>query len=184
MTMDFHGELTANERLSVVASFQDQLCSYKNLVILEKPISGLITIRPKSKHSSWAPKISEYFLHHKNWSIVKDQEVLPLITKRRTTHGFTIIHSEVNRVLFAKFVYNDACIYQVLNRSDDDIIVDIHMESNRALFDPFHARESAFCAIYEKVKTKDMECARNLHARTNLLRGGFNVDFIPCEYHG
>ena len=169
--MNFHGELDAEERLDVVASFRDRVNSCENLVILEKKISHIIAVRPELQSIRWIPKLTEYFLHHRSWDIVKDPEVIPLITKRRSQIGnFMIIHSEENRALFAKFVNNDAVIYQVLARSNG-IFVDIHMESNRSLFNPFYAKDSAFRAIYEKVKMKDMECAKNLHARSNLLQG-------------
>jgi hypothetical protein len=171
ITMDFHGELDAEERLGVLASFRDRLESYDNLVVLDKIISGVLSVRPESKHSRWTPKLAEYFLHHKSWNIVKDPEVLPLITKRRNQVGnFLIIHSQEKRAIFAKVVSNDVVVYQVLSRPDG-IFVDIHMESNRSLFYPFSAKESSFRSIYEKVKKKDMECAQNLHARTNLLKG-------------
>jgi hypothetical protein len=60
----------------------------------------------------------------------------------------------------------------VLSRQDG-IFVDIHMESHRALFNPFHAKESTFYSLYEKVKRKDMIAAGVLHSRTNLLQGIF-----------
>lgn len=153
--MDFHGELDAEERLCVVTSFRDTIASYgSNLVILQKKISSTIAVRPESRQSRWSPKIGEYFLHHRSWSIVKDSEVLALITKRRSLVGnFMILHSEENRAIFAKFVNNDAVIYQVLSRSDG-VFVDLHMESNPTMFNPFTSKMSAFRAIYEKVKKK------------------------------
>ena len=184
--MDFHGELDAEERLSVVTSFRDRVAKYdNNLVILQKKISALIAVRPESKQSRWVPKLGEYFLHHRSWIIEKDPEVLALITKRRSLIGnFMILHSEENRAIFAKFVNNDAVIYQVLSRSDG-VFVDLHMESNHAMFNPFTSKTSAFREIYEKVKRKDMECAKNLHARTNLLQGkvgylSFDLDLKSC----
>ena len=163
--------MDAEQRLSVLASFKDRLNCYANIFTLEKRISGNISLRPKAKQSVWAPKLAEYFLHHKTWKIVKDPEVLPLITKRRNLVGnFMIIHSEEKRAVLAKLVNHDAVVYQVLLR-DDGILVDLHMELNPSLFNPFYAIQSQFGAIYERVKRKDMECAKNLHARTNLIQG-------------
>lgn len=171
LTLDFHGELDAEVRLSVVASLEDHLTCYDNIITLEKRISENIAVRPQSMLSPWIPKFAEYFLHHRSWTIVKDAEVLPLITKRRNLVGnFMIIHSEDSRAVFAKFVNHDVVVYQVLLRQEG-IFVDIHMELHPSLFKPFYANESTFYKIYERVKRKDMECAKNLHARTNLLQG-------------
>lgn len=171
--MDFHGELDAEDRLGIVASFRERLDCYDNVVVLEKSISGVIAVRPKSRETLWRPRLAEYFLHHRSWSIIKDPEVLPLITKRRNLVGkFMILNSEEKRALFAKFSNGDTVVYQVLLRPEG-IFVDIHMEPNRGLFNPFFASDSTFRAIYEKVKTKDMECAKNLHARSNLIQGKF-----------
>ncbi|KAL3795130.1 hypothetical protein HJC23_007358 [Cyclotella cryptica] len=170
ITIDFHGELDAEQRLGVVASFRNILTKYPNIVVLDKKITNVIALRPESRRSTWIPKYAEYFLHHRSWNIVKDPEVIPLITKRRSQIGnFMVIHSEENRALFVKFVNGNVVVYQVLSRQDG-IFVDIHMESHRALFTPFHAKESTFYSIYEKVKKKDMMCAENLHSRTNLLQ--------------
>ena len=173
ITIDFHGELDAELRLRVIDSFKGRLRRYTNIVVLEKKISNIIALRPESRKSTWIPKYAEYFLHHRSWNIVQDPEVIPLITKRRNQIGnFMVIHSEENRALFVKLVNGDVVMYQVLSRQDE-ISVDIHMESHRALFYPFYAKESTFYSIYEKVKRKDMMCAENLHSRTNLLQGMF-----------
>lgn len=173
ITIDFHGELDTERRLGVLASLRVSLTRYANIVVLDKKISNIIALRPESRSSTWIPKFAEYFLHHRSWNIVKDPEVIPLITKRRSQIGnFMIIHSEESRALFVKFVNGNVVLYQVLSRQNG-IFVDIHMESHRALFYPFYAKESTFYSIYEKVKRKDMMCAENLHSRTNLLQGMF-----------
>jgi hypothetical protein len=175
ITMDFHGELDAEERLNIMASFRERLKCYDNIVVLEKNISRFIAVRPKSRETTWTPRLAEYFLHHRSWNIIQDPEVLPLITKRRNLVGnFMIIHSEEKRAVFAKFANDDTVVYQVLLRPEG-IFVDIHMEPKRGLFNPHSAKDSTFRAIYEKVKAKDMECAKNLHARTNLLQGNFRL---------
>jgi hypothetical protein len=173
ISIDFHGELDAEQRLGVLASFQDKLKMYSNVVVLSKSISGIIALRPESRISTWPPKhIGEYFLHHKSWDIVRDTEVLPLITRRRNQVGnFITIHSEDNRAVFAKYAQNgDVVVYQVLDRQDG-VYVDIHMECERTSFNPFYNTASTFYGIYEKVKRKDMACAKNLVSRTNLLKG-------------
>jgi hypothetical protein len=182
VTLDFHGELDAEQRLGVLASLRVTLMRYTNIVVLDKKISNTIALRPESRSSTWIPKFAEYFLHHRSWNIVQDPEVIPLITKRRNQIGnFMIIHSEESRALFVKFVNGNVVLYQVLSRQDG-IFVDIHMESHCALFNPFHAKESTFYSIYEKVKRKDMIAAGVLHSRTNLLQGTFLSVF--CVYSG
>ena len=190
-------------------------------ILLEKCISGYITLRPASLSSPWSPFWNEYFLHHKCWKLLNDTEVLPLISKRFVTTiiasysssfidrmptrpsgfviysksnphiktkrrheigGFFILNSDPTREVFAKFVQNngdmssqsstDVVIYQVLSRSDG-IFVDIHMEATPRMFRPYsmihYNTPTPFNRIYQVVKSRDIDCAENVHSRTNLL---------------
>lgn len=66
----------------------------------------------------------------------------------------------------------DVVIYQVISRADG-IFVDIHMEASRSRFRPFSLKHSntptPFTRIYQLVKSRDIDCARNIHSRVNLL---------------
>ena len=177
-TLDFHGELDTEQRLMVLSSFRENLKGCTDIIVLKKTISENIAIRPSSPSHLWHPGKREYFLHHKSWDLIKDTEVLPLITKRRSQIGnFFILHADDDRAVFAKFVQSDGLttpdnldivIYQVLSRPDG-IFVDIHMESCRSTFYPFYANDTIFHSIFEKVKRRDKECAKNLRSRTNVL---------------
>ncbi|KAL7542994.1 hypothetical protein ACHAXR_012278 [Thalassiosira sp. AJA248-18] len=172
ISVDFHGELNAEQRLAVLSSLKDNLRGCTDIIVLEKCISTNVAIRPMSPTLQWTPSWNEYFLHHKCWELLQEKKVLPLITKRRNEIGnFFILHSDEHRAVFAKFVKNkDVVIYQVLSR-DDGIFVDIHMEATQSTFCPFHARHSSttFASIYEKVKRRDKDCAKNVRSRSNLL---------------
>ncbi|KAL7554217.1 hypothetical protein ACHAWF_017632 [Thalassiosira exigua] len=175
LTCDFHGDINAEQRLSVVASLRENLRACPDIIVLEKCISGLVAIRPVSPNQPWFPCWNEFFLHHKWWELLQEGEVLPLITKRRNEIGnFFILHSAKDRSVFAKFSTNennvDVVVYQVLSRPDG-ILVDIHMEASRSTFYPFHARHAgtAFSSIYHNVIKRDKDCAKNIRSRTNLL---------------
>ena len=66
----------------------------------------------------------------------------------------------------------DVVIYQILSTADG-IFVDIHMEASRSRFHPFSMKHSntptPFSRIYQVVKSRDIDCAGNVHSRTKLL---------------
>jgi len=152
------------------------------IILLEKCISSNVAIRPASSSCPWSPRWNEYFLHHKSWELLQEGGVLPLITKRRNKiGGFVILMQDDERAIFAKFAKSQkeerfpsllysVVIYQVLSRADG-IFVDIHMESSRSTFYPFHSKHKSttFSSIHEQVKRRDKDCARNVRSRTNLM---------------
>ena len=109
-------------------------------------------------------------------------------TKRRhEIGGFFILNSNPTREVFAKFVQEesadgserlssqsslDVVIYQILSTADG-IFVDIHMEASRSRFHPFSMKHSntptPFNRIYQVVKSRDIDCAENVHSSTKLL---------------
>jgi len=175
ITVDFHGELDTEQRLAILFTLEESLRSCAELLLLDRGVSNYIALRPLLSSSVWKPSWSEYFLHHKSWELLKDPEVLPLLFKRRHIIGsFFILHADENRAVFCKFVKdnaaqtNDMVMYQVLQRQDG-IYVDIHMEACRAVFHPFRSKSFPLYALYERVRRRDEDCARNLRSRTNLL---------------
>ena len=188
-TIDFHGELSAESRLSVLSSLKHDLRNHTDILVLEKCISNYVNVtRPMTALSrQWSP----YFVHAKNWELLQDSEVLPLITKRRNEIGnFFILHSDAERGVFAKFVKSceqedpvveqkdgstssphlDIVIYQVISKANG-IYVDIYMEASHSTFHPFSARRAntTFAKLSERVRKRDVDCARNVKSRTNLL---------------
>jgi hypothetical protein len=175
ITVDFHGELDTEQRLAILFTLEESLRSCAELLLLDRGVSNYIALRPLLSSSVWKPSWSEYFLHHKSWELLKDPEVLPLLFKRRHIIGsFFILHADENRAVFCKFVKdnaaqtNDMVMYQVLQRQDG-IYVDIHMEACRAVFHLFRSKSFPLYALYERVRRRDEDCARNLRSRTNLL---------------
>eukprot|EP00985_Skeletonema_marinoi_P002148 scaffold875_cov121-Skeletonema_marinoi.AAC.1 len=175
ITVDFHGELDTEQRLAILYTLKESLRCCAELLLLERGVSNYLTLRPLLSSSVWKPSWGEYFLHHKSWDLLKDPEVLPLLFKRRhVIGGFFILHADENRAVFCKFVddenaqTSDMVLYQVLQRQDG-IYVDIHMESCRAVFHPFRSKSFPLYALYERVRRRDKDCARNLRSRTNLL---------------
>lgn len=175
ITVDFHGELDAEQRLALLFNLEESLRSCSELIVLERGVSKYIALRPLSSSAVRRRSWDEYYLHHKSWMLLQDPEVLPLLFKRRHMIGsFFILHADENRAVFCKFVENsksqtsDMVVYQVLQRQDG-IYVDIHMESCSAVFHPFRSKDCVFYALYERVRRRDKDCARNLRSRTNLL---------------
>lgn len=190
LTVYFHGELDAEERIGVVGSLKE-VTGRTNTLVLEKCISSYITLRPTTQTSQSSPCWNEHFIHHESWELLKIADVqyryllLLLISKRRhEIGGFFILNSNSTRVVFAKFIANkgdgsemlpsnlDIVIYQVLSR-DDGIFVDIHMEASQSRFYPFNTKRcdapTPFSRIHEVVKSRDIDCARNVLSRINLL---------------
>ena len=101
-TIDFHGEIKAELRLSVLSKLKNDLAVNSEILVLEQCISRLVRT-PQMAKDGW----SSYFIHNKKWELLQDDEVLPLITKRRNEIGhFFILHSDEQTGLFAKFVTN------------------------------------------------------------------------------
>jgi hypothetical protein len=184
LTVYFHGELDAEVRIGVIRSLKEAT-ERANTLVLEKCISSYITLRPDNQTSQWSPCWNEHFIHHESWELLKTADVqyryllLLLISKRRhEIDGFFILNSNSTRVVFAKFVANkgssnpDLVIYQVLSR-DDGIFVDIHMEASQSRFYPFNTKRcntpTPFSRILEVVKSRDIDCAKNVLSRINLL---------------
>ena len=175
VTVDFHGELDTEQRLAILMTLKESLRSCFELLLLDRGVSNYITLRPLLPSSVWKPSREEYFLHRKSWDLLKDPEVLPLLFKRRhVIGGFFILQADENRAVFCKFVKDestqksDMVLYQVLQRQDG-IHVDIHMEACSAVFHPYRSKSSSLYALYERVRRRDKDCARNLRSRTNLL---------------
>ena len=175
ITVDFHGELDTEQRLAVLFTLKESLRSCAEVLLLDRRVSNYITLRPLLPSSVWKPSWGEYFLQHKSWELLKDPEVLPLLFKRRhIIGGFFILHADENRAVFCKFVdddhaqTSDMVLYQVLQRQDG-IYVDIHLESCRAVFHPSRSKSFPLYALYERVRRRDKDCAKNLRSRTNLL---------------
>ena len=175
ITVDFHGELDTEQRLAILFTLKESLTSCAELLLLDRGISNYITLRPFLPSSVWKPSRGEYFLHHKSWELLKDPEVLPLLYKRRhIIGGFFVLHADESRAVFCKFVddgnaeTSDMVLYQVLQRKDG-ICVDIHFETCRAVFHPFRSKSFPLYALYERVRRRDKDTAKNLRSRTNLL---------------
>ena len=192
LTVYFHGELDTEVRIGVIGSLKEAT-ERANTLVLQKCISSYITLRPANQTSQWSPCWNEHFIHHESWELLKTADVryryllLLLISKRRhEIGGFFILNSNSTRVVFAKFIANegdgremvpsnlDLVIYQVLSR-DDGIFVDIHMEASQSRFSPFNRERcdtqtsTSFSRIYEVVKSRDIDCAKNVLSRINLL---------------
>ena len=171
-TIDFHGEIKAELRLSILSKLKNDLAVHSKILVLEQCISRLVRI-PQMAKDGW----SSYFIHNKKWELLQDDEVLPLITKRRNEIGnFFILHSDEQTGVFAKFVRNqeggldgnkkeqDVVIYQIVSKANG-IYVDICMEPSHSTFHPFSPRRSpntTFAKLSERVQRRDQDCARNV----------------------
>ncbi len=166
-----------------MTSLREALNECAHVVVLQKCISSYICARPDIPGPSSA-YWSNFFVYSKSWQLCPYNEVVPLITKRRTeAENFFLLHSDSRRRVFAKIVdectadeqyptriSRDIVIYQVLPRVDG-IYIDICMEACRSTFHPFHAKHSgtSFSKLFETIKNRDTDCSRNIHSRSSLI---------------
>ena len=203
--IDFHGELDTELRSAVVLSLKEAINECTNVVVLQKCISSYVCARPDilgptMSSSSWI----DFFVHRKSWQLCSDEEIFPLIAKRRTeVENFFLLHSDLRSGVFAKLLNSSdtsagneqhsfenslsIVIYRVLLRADR-IYIEIRMEACVSLFHPFRLNFSGtlFNNLFETIKAGDTVCSRNIHSRSNLL-AKLNIDTpmpsISASYH-
>lgn len=195
ITVEFHGEIDPELRLAVRSSLVASLHACDHLIVLEKEISNLIQTRstcPRSESRGTCVDATSMspFLQHRFWRLPKDDDVLPLLTKRRIDIGkFFILSTSQDKMIFAKFAQDDGSecsetvIYQVLS-TESDLFVDLYMEYSRGLFHQLRAGSSPFYLKYQNVKRRDKNCGTNLIARRNLLKLIDGVSMLPLTEAG
>jgi len=91
ITVEFHGEIGTELRLAVRSSLVESLRACSHLIVLEKEISNLIQTRSvchrrESRGTGVDATSMSPFLQHRFWRLTKDDDVLPLLTKRRCVY--------------------------------------------------------------------------------------------------
>lgn len=132
-----------------------------------------------NKNSMFKENVQIQF-HHASWDLVKDSELLSLLSKRRTEIGsFRLLESRDDYALFAKLAPKtndspgDLIQYEIAVHSDK-VTIDLHMESESGVFDPYYAEAGntiRFGKMVNVIRRRDQECGRALKSRTTLLQG-------------
>ena len=161
-------------------SLKGALHGLRNVEVLRKQIAPFLF---ESKNSLLKDNVQVQF-HHASWELVKDSELMSLLSKRRTEiGGFRLLESRDEYALFVKLASKtsdspgDLMQYEIAVHSDK-VIVDLHMESESGVFNPGHAgteKKSQFGKMVNVIRRRDQECGRALKSRTTLLQG-FNEE--------
>ena len=123
-----------------------------------------------------------------SWDLLKDEELMPLLIKRRMGIGnFLLLEANDNYCLLAKLVPGaeagkdndfdepgDLVQYELSVKAGKEV-VDLHMEGEGGKFflrsrSMARTELSRFERMASNLRTKDQECSRALHCRTRLLQ--------------
>jgi hypothetical protein len=179
VSIEFFGGTHPEDRLTFVSSLKDVIKSLKNAEVLQKQMAPFLA---GHTHQQIVKKRHvEIQFHHASWDLVMDPELLPLLTKRRVEIGqFRLLESKDDYALFAKLVPtgiidsspDDLVQYQIAVLHDK-VLIDLHMESESGVFNPYQDDEKKagrFEKMVSTIRRRDQECSRALKSRTSLLR--------------
>eukprot|EP00977_Amphora_coffeiformis_P001909 scaffold362_cov176-Amphora_coffeaeformis.AAC.35 len=189
----FEGSSSAPRRLQVLASLREMLARLRDVRVLEMQMGPfLMGFRPQSFAEVDAKKeafLSSQYLHE-SWDLVFDQELLPLLMRRRAEiGGFWLLDSNESYALFARLHSKDGLTqrkrddpgdmvqYQISIHADR-VVVDLHMESECGAFRTVGTRGGQFETLVNNLKRRDQECGLALRARTHVL-SVFENDISP-----
>jgi hypothetical protein len=190
ISVEFFGGTDPIKRFETLASLKETLNGLKYVEVLAKQIAPFLI---GNKNSLLNENLQIQF-HHASWDLVKDSELLSLLSKRRTEiGGFRLLESRDDYALFAKLAPKstdspgDLIQYEIAVHSDK-VTIDLHMESESGVFNPYYVgagKMSQFGKMVNVIRRRDQECGRALKSRTTLLQD-FNEqveDKTIEEYH-
>ncbi|KAL3923663.1 MAG: hypothetical protein SGILL_001528, partial [Bacillariaceae sp.] len=177
--LEFFGGTDPKDRLGTIRSLKDAIEQLKNVEVLTKQMAPFIAGR--TDQQSVKKNNVEIQFHHASWDLIMDPELLSLLTKRRIEiGGFRLLETIDDYALFAKLVptgTNDASPDDLVQYQiavlDDRVRIDLHMESEGGIFNPYReGSEEArqFRRMVNTIRRRDQECGRALRSRTNLLQ--------------
>ncbi|KAL3944411.1 MAG: hypothetical protein SGBAC_001489, partial [Bacillariaceae sp.] len=178
LTIEYYGGIDPNDRLEALASLKTSIDDLTDVMVLRKQLGPYLAGISDTRF--WNLGKIEIEFHHARWELVIDPELLPLLMKRRLEIGqFLLLHSTPSRAMFGKLVEQEAITgaagdlvqYQIAIMGDR-VVVDLHMESESAIFTPFRPSQSKanrFNSMVQRIRRRDQECGRALRSRTNLL---------------
>lgn len=176
ISIEFFGGIGPVERLEVLSSLKKMIDSLKHVEVLSKQMAPFLI--GDTKRSLVKYQNTEIQVHHASWDLLKDPELLSLLTRRRIEiGGFRLLQSSDNHALFAKLVPEDSASpgdlvqYQIAVR-DEQVDIDLHMESESGAFNPYReatGETTQFGKMASIIRRRDQECGRALSSRTNLL---------------
>jgi hypothetical protein len=179
VNVEFFGGINPVDRLAALMSLKNVIRGLKYVEVLSKQMAPFLV--GNSNFSSVKNRNVEIQFHHARWDLVKDSELLSLLTKRRIEIGhFRVLESTDDYALFAKLVPTtntiaspgDLVQYQIAVHCDK-VVINLHMESESGIFNPYHPSAEAtsqFERMLNVIRRRDQECGRALRSRTNLLR--------------
>ena len=176
IVVEFFGGTDPIKRFETLYSLKRALGDLKNVKVLGKQIAPFLI---GNKNSLLKDNVQIQF-HHASWDLVKDSELLSLLSKRRTEiGGFRLLESRDDYALFAKLAPRtsdspgDLIQYEIAVHNDK-VVIDLHMESESGVFDPYSAgagKVNQFSKRVNVIRRRDQECGRALKSRTTLLQG-------------
>ena len=187
ISVEFFGGTDPMKRFETLASLKGTLGGVKYVEVLEKQIAPFLI-------DSLLQESVKIQFHHASWDLVNDSELLSLLSKRRTEiGGFRLLESRDDYALFAKLAPKtsdspgDLIQYEIAVHSDK-VTIDLHMESESGVFNPYYAgagKRSQFDKMVNRIRRRDQECGRALKSRTTLLKSldDQNEDVDRDEHH-
>ncbi|CAJ1954420.1 unnamed protein product [Cylindrotheca closterium] len=178
LTIEYYGGIDPNDRLETLESLKTSIDDLKDVMVLRKQLGPYLAGITNTRF--WYLGKIEIEFHHARWELVIDPELLPLLMKRRLEIGqFLLLHSTPTRAMFGKLAEQEAITgaagdlvqYQIAIMTDR-VVVDLHMESESAIFTPFRPSQSKanrFDSMVQRIRQRDQQCGRALRSRTNLL---------------
>ena len=181
ITVDTVVGTDTSERLILVESLKRRLSSIKNILLLDMVMDCFLTGSQQSPSKDGL--LSTHF-SHESWDLVKDPELLPLITKRRNDiDKFLLMHSTSSYARFARLVTTERNAdgitdtyldeYQITVHIDK-VVVNMRVERDNGRFLDYGQKGvlpeiTRAHRLFVRVKRRDQECGLALRSRTELL---------------
>eukprot|EP00536_Pseudo-nitzschia_multiseries_P007031 jgi/Psemu1/194486/e_gw1.157.96.1 len=177
INVEFFGGTDPLKRFETLSSLKKIINELKNVEVLGKQMAPFLI---GNENNALLKNDVHIQFHHASWDLVKDVELLSLLSKRRTEiGGFRLLESRDDYALFAKLASKtfdspgDLVQYEIAVHADK-VVIDLYMESEGGVFNPYYFHGagdiSKFGKMVNVIRRRDQECGRALRSRTTLLR--------------
>lgn len=168
----------------ILFDLQRRITRKASAIILPRLISASLRASSAGKHS--ALNCPDNYCHCQSWELASDPELLPLVSRRRLEiGGFWLVSQDKDRILFAKFVYDQTnhvngdislpsnnlrlVKYEVDLSRRDCVLVTLKMDvaNGHYFFQKSRRRKGKssvrypydiFQTIFKTIKRRDLEC--------------------------
>ena len=184
ITVETFGIAMASDRISWLNTLQSYVDDIKDCSVLQKQIAPYLVEGQIAGVTDRQRALLEMQHNHAAWELIDDQELLPLITKRRVEiDGFYLVASNDNFAFLAKLMPGkdvgdpgDLVQYRI-TKTPTLVSVDLHMEIEAGVLFPFSEKRPQlesqyglqFNQLSEQLEKTDKQCGTALRSRTNLL---------------